>query len=161
MKRLCIAIIILATAFVSCKKVSGPADGKSIQPNNNRDSMVALSAMVNGQKYKTDSAFAYLIKSSGNDSLASGLMINAVEKDSATHASRTININITRFTGPATYQINPPYNTATYYVGTMRNFATSGQIIITSDTAYSLTGTFNFIANADTISGGTLNVAMP
>ena len=160
MKGLYITIFIfLIMAFTACKKAPGPANGHSISPNNNLDSMVSVSVLIDSQKWQTDSAFAYLIQTSGNDSLITGLMINCVKTTGNT--ARSINFYITNFSGPGIYLINPPYNTATYYVGTARNYATLGQIVITSDTAYSLIGTFNFIAGTDTISNGVFNVAMP
>jgi len=167
MKRLYIVIpILLLIAFGSCKKVSGPANGNSVQVNNNLDSTVFLTATVNGQVWKTDSAVGYLIKSSANDSLVNGLMINATKGTG--DSAKTINFYITTYTGPGTYPINPPYNTATYYQGTTRYFATSGQVVLTLfqiatavDTGYALLGTFNFIADGDTVTNGSFNVALP
>lgn len=121
--------------------------------------MVSVSAVIDSQNWHTDSAYAYLIKPSGNDSLITGLMINCVKTTG--NNAQSINFYLSNFSGPGTYLINPPYNTATYYIGTARNYATLGQIVITSDTAYSLIGTFNFIAGTDTINDGVFNVAMP
>jgi hypothetical protein len=159
MKRSSIIFLSLCIAVGACKKVSGPADGNSVQPDNNRDSLVSINAKINGARFQTDSAFAYLIHTSGNDSTAEGMMINAIQKNDT--PAQTINFYINNFTGPATYTINPPYNTATYYVGTIRHYATSGQIVIVSDTAYSLIGTFNFVADTITVDSGKFNVAMP
>ena len=154
-----VTFLLLLMVIAACKKVSGPANGHSVTPNNNLDSLVSISAVINGQKWKTDSVFANFIKYSGNDSLATSLSINASLRNSTDVQS--FYFYITNFNGPGTYPINPPYNTATYYVGTTRNFATSGQIVIVSDVAYSLIGTFNFIANTDTVTGGMFNAALP
>lgn len=168
MMRLLIAIpIILLFAFAACKKVSGPANGNSIQPNNKIDSTVSMAALVNGIKWQTDSAFGYFIRNSGNDSGVQNLLILATKYGSNNNIT-TINFNIANFTGANTYQINPPLNTATYYVGNNRYYADSGQITITvntlivnGDTGASLTGTFSF--NADTIKviNGVYNIAEP
>ncbi len=167
MKRLFVSIIILlCIAFAACKKASGPADGNSVQPNNNLDSTVSVSAVINGAQWQTDSAFGDIVKPSGNDSTLVGLMITATRiiNDSGSavaNSSSTIVFNITNYTGPNTYTINPPINTATYYVGTNRHFASSGKFIVTADTAYSLKGTFSFVAGTDTVTNGVFNVAMP
>jgi hypothetical protein len=158
MRRLFIYTILLCClGAVACKKVKGPANGKSVQPNNNRDSTVAITATINGAAWTTDSVFAYLQPYSGNDSGAYSLMINAVNYASNT----TMTFYITNYTGPNTYAITPPYNTATYYVGNKRNYASAGQIIIASDTAYALKGSFNFIADTVTVNSGTFNASAP
>jgi len=161
MKRLFFIIpILLYIAFTACTKASGPADGNSVQPNNNLDSTVSITATINGSNWHTDSAFGYYVKYSGNDSGEVDLKIIATQRLNDTVS--TINFYITNYTGPNTYVINPPINTATYYnFGSNRNFANTGQIDITSETAYAIIGTFHFIAGTDTIKNGTFNVALP
>ena len=167
MKRLFIAIpIMLFFAFAACKKASGPANGKSIQPNNNIDSTVTFNAMINNVSWQTDSAYSAFVKNSGNDSGIVNLNITATKYGDSIPS--TIIFYISNYTGASTYTINPPLNTAAYYIGSNRYFATSGQVIIAvnqlivrGDTGYSLTGTFNFVADTFTVSGGTFNVAEP
>ena len=160
MKRLVIVIIALVCVCAfSCKKVSGPANGKSVQPNNNRDSTVNIICTINSVSWTTDSAFGLLQKQSANDSGVVNLIINATNYSGAIPTS--MQLYITNYTGPNTYSIAPPANTATYYIGNNRNFATGGQIIITSDTTYALKGSFNFIADTITVASGVFNVALP
>jgi len=168
MKRIYFLIFILpiVALFASCTKASGPADGKSIQQNNHLDSTVAISASINGANWQTDSVFAYNIMPSANDSGVVNLEIIATQKNGA--SPTTMIFYISNFTGAKTYEINPPLNTVTYYVGSTRFFGTSGQIqlavnqiVVSQDTAYSLTGNFNFIAGADTVTNGIINVAKP
>ncbi len=160
MKRLIISIpIFVCIAFGACKKVHGPANGKSVQLNNNLDSTVTMNAAINGDLWHTDSAFGYIVKPAGNDSTLQSLSITAEQKLNGN--STTIAFTINTYTGPNTYIINPPFNTATYYVGTERHYATTGQIVIASDTAYALIGTFNFKADGFFIDNGQFNVAKP
>src|ERR1019366_580119 len=126
------------------KKVKGPTNGNSVQPNNNLDSTVSMSAMINGINWQTDSAFGYNVKHAGNDSGGVNLLITATNKN---HGVSSITINITNYSGPNTYPVNPPLNTASYYLGNFRHYATHGQIIVKSDSAYAIRGTFTFIAD--------------
>jgi hypothetical protein len=160
MKRLFIIPFALCVAVYACKKAPGPADGNSVQQNNNLDSTVAMTAMVNGSSWKSDSVFAYYINYSGNDSGVIGLQLTGTQKvhDTAT----TFTFYITTYTGPDTYYINPPINTATFYSnGNVRNFADTGWIVVASDTAYALKGTFYFATGTYTVSNGVFNAALP
>lgn len=161
MKRLIVCIaVFLFCAFIACKKAKGPSNTKSVQPRNNLDSTVEMSATINGANWKTDSAFGYSIKYSGNDSNYANLMITATKHDAG--SPTTIKFNITRFEGPKTYPINPPINTATYYdAGNVRHYATSGSIVVASDTAYALRGTFSFSADTISVVNGIFDVALP
>lgn len=160
MRKLLFIIGLLGVcAFFSCKKAKGPANGKSVQQNNNRDSLVNINALVNGVTWNTDSAFGYSVKYSGNDSSISNLMISAINNNAS--PITTMTFNIANFTGPKTYTISPPTVTAAYYVGNSRHWATHGQIVVMSDTAYALIGQFNFIADSLDISNGYFNVALP
>ena len=160
MKRLFFIIpIFLYVALPACKKAAGPADGNSVQPNNNLDSTAAMNATINGKNWKADSAFGYYINYSGNDSGVINLEIIATQSNNDTLS--TIIFNITNYTGPNTYPINPPVNTATYYLGNNRFYADSGVITVTADTAYAITGTFHFTVDTFRITNGTFNVALP
>jgi hypothetical protein len=161
MKRLILCIpVFLFCAFIACRKAKGPPNAKSVQPNNNLDSTVMMSAAINGANWKTDSAYGYRIRYSGNDSNYSNLMITATKHDSV--SPTTIKFSITRFNGPNTYVINPPINTATYYdANNVRHYATSGSIVVATDTAYALRGTFSFVADTVSITNGIFDVALP
>ncbi|MCW3123200.1 MAG: hypothetical protein JWQ38_2692 [Flavipsychrobacter sp.] len=159
MKRSVIFIIVLlCVAWGACKKASGPANGKSVQLDNNRDSLVNMNAAVNGNGWHTDSAFGYKVRSSGNDSSASGMMITAVNKNNGNPSTITFFIN--NYKGLARYSINPPFVTATYYLGTTRHYATYGDVNFTSNANYSLIGDFYFLADSFSINGS-FNVALP
>ena len=160
MNRLFLIIpVSVCLAFPACKKVHGPANDKSVQQNNNLDSLVAVDARVNGRLWHADTAYGYFVRYSGNDTGLKSLLISATQKlnDSLT----TITFNISNYTGPNTYVIDPPVNTAAYYMGNFRNFALTGTIKISSDTAYALIGTFSFTADTFTITNGEFNVALP
>jgi hypothetical protein len=153
-----IPVLLLCTVF-ACKKAKGPANGNSVQQNNNLDSTVSVSAVINGVNWQTDSAIGYSVKYSGNDSGVSNLMITASNKKNAIPS--TITFYVTSYTGPNTYKINPPVNSAYYYLGNTRHLATKGTLVVASDTAYSLRGTFSFTADTITVASGTFNVATP
>jgi len=160
MKRLFLIIpISFCLALPACKKAKGPANLKSVQPNNKLDSTVILTATINGQSWRADTAFGYYVENSGNDTSTHNLMITATQKNS--NPATTITFNIYNYTGPNSYPINPPLNTAAYYVGNLRNFAGTGHITISTDTAYALRGSFTFIAGTDTITSGVFDVALP
>jgi hypothetical protein len=159
-KAITIILLSFCVAAVSCSKTSGPANGKSVQLNNRLDSNVSVSALINGQEWQTDSAYSYRIVPATNDSGAINVMITAT-KSEAFGGPSTFVLNISHYTGPNTYTINPPVNTATYYAGTQRHFATSGEIVVTSDSAYSLIGTFTFTADSTHIEYGAFNVPTP
>ncbi len=144
---------------MACKKAKGPANGKSVQQNNNLDSTVHISAYVNGVSWVTDSAFGYSVKYSGNDSGFTNLMITATNY--ANNPITSMNFAITNFNGAGDYPINPPINTITYYVGTRRHFATTGMISVSAGTLYALRGTFSFTADTIDVTSGVFDVARP
>jgi hypothetical protein len=164
MKRLVIAVpFIMLTLFAACKKASGPANGKSVQPDNTRDSLVNMAAIINGVAWKTDSAFGSYISHSGNDTLVN-LVISATRHTNDSlgiTTNSTITFNITNYSGPSSYTINPPLNTAVYYVGNERHFATSGVINITNDSGYSLLANFSFTADTIMVTNGSFDVSLP
>ncbi len=157
-KLLILSSVMLAVGYGACKKPSGPANGNSVQPNNNLDSLVFMTAAINGTDWKADSVFGYRVKNSGNDSGKVNLMITAISKGNGDPS--TIVFNIYNYTGPQKYIINPPYVTATYYKGTTRFYATYGDVNITSNANYSLIGDFYFSADIYNVNGS-FNVAMP
>ena len=158
MNKAFVVFAIACIALVGCKK-KGPGDiGYSVQPNNNLDSMVSFSAKVNGGSWHTDSVYAYRVKY-GGDSGRSDLYISATQK--ANDTISTIALTILNYTGPNTYNINPPQNTASYYLGHIRHYGISGKIIITTDSNYAITGTADFLADSTHITEGVFNVARP
>jgi hypothetical protein len=162
MKKLFFIAALFTIAFTDCKKAKGPASVPSVQLNNGLDSLRYLSCLVNGRDWKTDSAFSYKVKQSGNDSGIINLMIEATlpSHDTATSAS-TILININNYTGPTIYYVNPPINSITYYQGTMRHLATSGTFRVISDTGQILIGTFSFAADTVKVTNGNFQVTLP
>ena len=158
MKSLFAIFVVSLSVCMACKKSSSSVTGKSVQQKD-PDSTVSISATINGASWQTDSAFGYKIKNSGNDSSISNLYINATRTNNG--GATTISFNVTQFTGPGTYTVNPPRVTAAYYIGTQRHFATSGSIVVLSDTAYALRGTFSFRADTIKVDGGTFDVALP
>jgi hypothetical protein len=157
MKRvLVIFCLFMYVVFSACSKVSGPANGKSIQPNNHLDSTVADSASINGAKWKTDSAYGYSVKYSGNDSAKSDLMIIANQ----VNTSSSMTMYITNYSGVGTYPINPPLVSITYITGNKRYFGTTGNITIASNAYPSLIGSFTFTADTLEVTGA-FNVALP
>ena len=158
MNRFLILVLIVSMGYVGCKKSSGVASVNSIHTNNNQDSLVSMSATISGLSWQTDSVYAYKVQSSGNDSMLVNIMITATKKENPTASS--IVFNITSYSGPDTYMVNPPINTATYYVGTSRHFANSGRIIVSTNTKASMIGSFSFTADTFVVSGK-FNVANP
>lgn len=158
MKKL-LFLSVCISAAMACKKTHEPETGGSIQSNNAVDSNASLSATINGYQWVADSAFGTFIKGSNNDSGMVNLMIEAIHTSSDTH--RTVLLNIYNYTSPGTFAITPPYYTAIYYLNNQRHYATSGQIVITSKTAGSMTGTFSFEADSIKITNGSFNVSMP
>ncbi|MES2703458.1 MAG: DUF6252 family protein [Bacteroidota bacterium] len=160
MKKLLILSIPAALLWcTACKKSSSLASGTSVQQNNNADSFVTLTAKINGTSWKADSVYAYSVRSSANDSGVVSLMITAVKKNSGT--PQTLILNITNYRAPLTYPINPPVNTATYYIGNARHYATTGEIVVTSRVDRSLKGTFHFTADSISVESGEFNVYLP
>jgi hypothetical protein len=148
--------LIMYMAFAACKKTSGPANGNSVQPNNNLDSTVIDSATINGEKWKTDSAYGYYVKSAGNDSTKFDLMIMASLKNNTS----SMTMYITNFAGVGEYPINPPMVSVTYYIGNKQYYATTGNINITNTTYPVLIGSYSFLADTLEVTGG-FNVALP
>ena len=162
MQKANLAICVLS-AFLfcfSCSKTNGPANANSVQPNNKLDTLVAMNASINNHKFATDSAFGYNIKPLVTDS---SFVMNLLITGSQTKADSisSISLSISNFTGPNTYNINPPYVTASWYLNNQRHYAGFGQIVILSDSNYALIGTFSFIADSVLVNNGSFNVLMP
>lgn len=158
MKRLVYILpLLLFLACLSCKKGRKTTNTNSIQQNNSLDTNVFLSATVNGALWQTDSVFGYYIKNAGNDSTQRNLYITATYKSSLT----SIVLSINNYRGIGSYEINPPYVTATYYDNNKRYYGLTGSIDITTDGNYEMTGKFNFFSGSTTISDGLFNVARP
>ena len=151
--------LFIFLAFAGCKKTAGPANGKSVQLNNNMDTLVAMSATINGTTFYTTDAYGYYVRYSAVDTGVVNLMITATMKRNDTTSSFLFSIS--NYKGPNKYLINPPVNTVTYYVGNTRYYATSGIISITSQTDYGLIGTFAFSADTLRIADGNFNVPRP
>ncbi len=161
MKNKVLGVLLVAVLVaLGCSKAKGPANAKSAQPDNNRDSTVTMYATINGQQWKTDSAFGYNVKYSGNDSSIVDLLITATLHEPGFNS--TIKFTISDYSGPGLYPVNPPFCTAAYYRGTLRYFATSGQInITTAINPYALVGTFDFVADTINVINGYFDVAKP
>lgn len=121
--------------------------------------MVSIAALINGENWQTDSAYCYKVGYSGNDTGKVNLLITASKRVSGN--TSTIEFKLTNYYGPGSYAINPPLNTATYYIGNQRHFATSGEMIINTDTAYALIGIFYFTADSINVEQGIFNVTRP
>jgi len=153
---ICLSFALLLAA---CAKHRGPANGKSVQPNNNLDTLVGFNALINRLGWQTTSTYGYLVHQAGNDSGATNLLINAYGDNNG--VTNNFNFTIVNFIGPGTYNVAPPLVSAVYYVGKARHNGTSGQIIVTSNTPYGLVGTFSFVADTFSITNGAFNVAQP
>ncbi len=157
-------LFVLTSVFVlaslsACRKTKGPKSVPAVQPDTSINALITISARINGEEWSTDSAYSYRVKNSDNDTATSTLMVSAVRiKDGI---GSNIVFNITNYNGKGTYMINPPINTAVYYVNNQRNFALSGQFIVTADTAGLLSGTFNFNADTIIVTNGNFKVAIP
>ncbi len=159
MKRLLFILVLLVIGVTSCKKNKGPKDVQSAQPDNGIDSILTMKALINGVDWSTDSAYSYKVKNSGNDTGIINLMVIATQNRNDTVS--TITFTITGYEGVKEYIINPPTNTATYYSGNQRHYATSGSFDVKSDSGNILSGTFNFVADTIAATKGTFKVALP
>lgn len=153
-------VLLFALAGIAgCRKTKGPASVNSVQPDNSIDSLLNMTALVNGVKWQTDSAYSYKVKNSGNDSGIINLMVVATQTKNSIPS--TITFNISDFKGVGEYVLNPPLNTATYYSANRRFYATAGMFNVKKDSGGILIGVFNFSADTITVSNGTYIVALP
>ncbi len=160
MRRIVVIIIIFIIAATgACRKKRGPANVDSIKQDNSIDSLLVMSALVNGIQWKTDSAYSYKVKNSANDTTTFSLLLSATQlKDGV---ASTITFNITDFKGPGNYNINPPVNTAAYYLGNIRHYGSAGTFSVLADTGGVLSGSFSFVADTVSIVNGSFTVAVP
>lgn len=160
MRRLTILLLLFFAAFVACKKHKGPPDPASVQPDNSVDSLLDMTAKINGVYWQTDTAYSYKVLSSTGDSGVISLLIiaNRLVDDSI---GTSINLNISNYTGIGDYAVNAPDVTATYYYDNRRFFASSGVISVRADTGNVLSGAFHFVADTVSITEGTFVVALP
>ena len=143
----CIAILLF---FAACKKKNNVDLGGG---HVNVPDSSFISATINNEQWETDSATVFSV--STKDSGIYNLMINAVK---TTDANTAMNLYITNYTGPATYNISPPFVSATYIKGNQRYYAGSGQIDITEDSTY-IAGTYSFTADSITVTNGSFYIA--
>jgi hypothetical protein len=106
MRRFLLILVLMFVGIAACKKNKGPASVPSAQPDNGVDSLLSMTAVINGVDWKTDSAYSYKIKNSGNDSGVINLMIVATQTKNDTVS--TITFNLTDYTGIKDYAIDPP-----------------------------------------------------
>jgi hypothetical protein len=159
MKRvIVIASILCCLVAVACKKKASVPSGRSIQPVNNLDSNVSLTAKVDGIQWKADTAYAYKVKYAG-DSGKIDLYISATQ--TLNDVSTTMSFTIINYTGPKVYAINPPLVATSYYAAGIRHYGISGQVTIATDSNYALIGIFDFLADTTHITEGAFNVAKP
>ncbi|GAA4461134.1 hypothetical protein GCM10023093_05260 [Nemorincola caseinilytica] len=152
-------IIAGLAAMGACRKKKGPADVDTAKPDSSLLSQLNMSALVNTVEWKTDSAYSYKVVNSGGDTSIFNLMVIATqEKD---NQRSTINISITDFKGKGTYKIDPPINTATYYSGNIRHYASTGNFVVVTDTGSLYKGTFNFVADTVSVIDGKFSIAKP
>ncbi len=159
MRKLLLFGLLFIALALGCRKAKGPSNTKSAQPDNSIDSLLNMTADVNGVRWETDSAYSYRVKSSGNDSNLINLMVIATNKNDS--PTTTMKVNISNFTGVGNYAILPPANTITFYLGSIRHFATSGVFTVIKDTGGVMSGTYNFIADTIIVTNGTFTLALP
>jgi hypothetical protein len=158
MKRIAVVILIFA-ALAACSKKKTSNAGYSVQPGSGKDTLVGLSAKVNGTDWIADSVHGYRVKYA-TDSGKADLLVTAFRRENG--VASTITFTLTNYTGTGTYIVAPPFISAAYYLGNVRKFATSGQINVDSDNEYGIVGTFNFTSDtAFAVTEGIFNVAQP
>jgi len=141
MKYVGISLMFFLFVGASCKKKSSGASPVVPPPAVKMDS---LSAVINSIPWLTYTATSNLIPSS-IDSGANNLQISGSTTIGNVVSNMVIFVN--NYTGPANLAVNPPAVSITYYVGSVRHYATSGSLTITSDSS-SFTGNFTFTADS-------------
>ena len=138
-------VVTLLSLFVvfgtACKKKSNGAPPVVTPPAMKTDS---LSAVINSVSWITYSATSNLIPSTA-DSGAYNLQISGTTQLGS--ATSTMTIYVTNYKGPASFGLTPPAVSITYYVGSARHYATSGNLNITADST-SFIGNFYFTADS-------------
>jgi hypothetical protein len=85
-------VIVVFAALVGCKKKSGPAAANSVQIDNRLDTLVSMSAMINGKAWQTDSVYGYRVRYF-NDTSKYNLLVTAIRKVNDTISTITFAIN--------------------------------------------------------------------
>lgn len=141
---LIIIFLLLIACFAACSK--GGNNTAPIPPRK-PDSTVIMYANVDSLTWAADSVSGLLIPL-GNDSGHYNLSITAKKYGGGNNS--VMMLYITNYTGMGTYSISPPVVSATFYSGSARHYALSGQINVTNDSTADLQGTFNFVADSST-----------
>jgi hypothetical protein len=141
-KYIIIVLVLTAIGWGGCKKGgSAPLPPAPHIP----DSTVLMYATIDTFLWSADSVNGLLIPF-GNDSGHYNLSITA--KKASGGSISVIYLYITNYTGIGSYNINPPSVSATYYAGSARHYALSGQVSITNDSTADMQGTFSFVADS-------------
>ena len=151
-------MLLLAVIQLSCKKKANTGTGYSVKPPKGLDTLVAMTSKVNTGSWTGDSVSAVKSISRVDSTKVDLIVTGTAGKNSS---ASTITFTITNYTGPNTYNIDPPYTSATYYQGTVRHYASSGQVIVSSDDPYGVIGTFSFTADSFAVTDGNFNAAQP
>lgn len=140
-------LLLCFNGLIACKKKNNAQPVVVVaQP-----SPTYMKAIINGTDYYSDSIRAYSIPYY-HDSGAYNLLISADKYTNGTN--QELILYISYYTGKGTYLIDPPNVYATYYKNNTRYYATSGNIIVTADSAGYSKGTFNFSSGSATITNG-------
>jgi len=154
-----IIILFISVLFLlpttGCKKTkkSAPIVTDTIDPYPR-----FFTAQINGVPWVADSCIGNIIEYP-NDSGKYNLTFTATKIVNG--VGTEMDMFVTNFTGVGSYNINPPAVTATYYVNTVRHYATSGSINITlDDSSDTLNGNFNFVADSLTVDSGAISIVL-
>lgn len=159
MRHVVLFLFLFTFIVAACSKKKTSNAGYSVQPGSGKDTLVALTAKVNGEEWIADSVHGYRVKYA-TDSGKVDLLVTATRRENG--IASTLTFTLTNYTGTGTYIVAPPVVSAAYYRGNERKFATSGQVNVDSDSEYGIIGTFNFSSDtAFAVTEGVFNVAQP
>ncbi|NDC40596.1 MAG: hypothetical protein EBZ77_03455 [Chitinophagia bacterium] len=158
MHRIVLLFLLVTVSCCACKKKRSTVNKHSVSPPKQLDTLVNITAKINGAIYKTDSVTGYKINYSA-DSGHFDLLVRATILQPT--GQQTITFTLHDYNGVNTYYVSPPYTSATYYLGNQRFYATTGQFIVNSDDPYGIIGTFSFTADTIAVTDGVFNVAQP
>ena len=151
-------VVLVCLYCFSCKKKHSTVDKHSVRPPKSLDTLIGLTAKVNGIPYQTDSVVGYKVNYSSDSGKFDRLVRATVMQG---NSANIISFIVNNYSGLNTYYVSPPYNSATYYSGSLRYFASSGTITVTSDSDYGIIGNFSFTADTITVTEGVFNVEQP
>jgi hypothetical protein len=156
MNRIVLIVLLLVGIWgVACTK-STPTP--TPPPVVNTDTFViALNATINGTAWQTHTSYGYTIITSANDSGLINLLITGATTVNGT--ATKIALYLTNYTGIGVYNIAPPNVSATYYNGSLRHYADSGQIAVSFDSSGYIKGTYGFKADTVRVTNGTFSVS--